>query len=60
MKYVKVMPTEEVVSQYRSVDSDVKIKPYKEDKQPFIPKRKVWKGLLKKILLLNLNMRHRD
>ena len=39
---MKVIPSEEVVSQYHTVDSAVKIKPYKARKQPFIPQR-VWK-----------------
>ena len=43
VKDVKVTSSEEVVSQHCIVASDVKIKPCKEEKQPFIPKRKVWK-----------------
>ena len=43
VKDVKVISIEEVVSQHCIVVSDVKIKPCKEEKQPFIPKRKVWK-----------------
>ena len=38
-----VISNEEVVSQHCIVVSDVKIKPCKEEKQPFIPKRKIWK-----------------
>ena len=41
---MKVISSEKVVSQHRIVVSDVKIKPGKEEKQPFIPKRKVWKS----------------
>ena len=40
---MKVISSEKVVSQHRIVVSDVKIKLGKEEKQPFIPKRKVWK-----------------
>ena len=43
VKDVKVIPSEEVVSQHHFVVSDVKIKPCKVEKQPFIPKRRVWK-----------------
>ena len=34
---MKVIPSEKVVSQHHTVDSAVKIKPYKARKQPFIP-----------------------
>ena len=34
---MKVIPSEEVVSQHHIVGSDVKIKSYKAWKQPFIP-----------------------
>ena len=40
---MKVIPSEEVGSQYRIVVSNVKIKPCKVEKQPFIPKSRVWK-----------------
>ena len=43
VKDVKVISREEVASQHRIVVSDVKIEPCKEEKQPFIPKRTVWK-----------------
>ena len=43
VKDVKVIFSEEVVSQHCIVVSDVKIKPCKEEKQPFILKRNVWK-----------------
>ena len=43
VKDVKVISIAEVVSQHCIVVSDVKIKPCQEEKQPFIPKRKVWK-----------------
>ena len=43
VKDVKVIPSEEVVSQHHIVISNVKIKPCKVEKQPFIPKRRVSK-----------------
>ena len=41
VKHVTVIPSEEVVSQHRTAVSDVKIKPCKVEKHPFIPKREV-------------------
>ena len=43
VKDVKVIPSEEVISQHYIVFSNVKIKPCKIEKQHFIPKRRVWK-----------------
>ena len=43
VKDVKVIPGEKVLSQHCIVVSDVKIKPCKVEKQPFISKRRVWK-----------------
>ena len=43
VKDLKVIPSEEVASQHPIVVSDVKIKPCKVEKQPFIPKRRVLK-----------------
>ena len=41
VKDVKVISSEEVVSRHHIVVSDVKMKPCKEEKQRFIPKREV-------------------
>ena len=43
VKDVKVIPSEEVVSQHHTEISNVKIKLCKVEKQPFIPKRRVSK-----------------
>ena len=43
VKDVKVIPGEEVASQHHIVVCDMKMKSCKEVRQPFIPKRKVWK-----------------
>ena len=43
VKDVTIISREEVLSQHRIVVLDVKIKFCKEEKQLFIPKRKVWK-----------------
>ena len=43
VKDVKVIPGEEVASQYCIIVSCVKIKPGREEKQLYIAKKKVWK-----------------